>query len=142
MTKCADVMTKNPTCSVPTESVERVAQLMKREDVGPIPIVDNANSKKLIGIVTDRDLVMKVVAEGRDAKHTTVQEVMTRNPVVCREGDDIKQALNAMSQHQVRRIPVVNNNDEVVGIIAQADIATKIEDHKTTGKVVEDISET
>jgi len=141
MTTCADVMTKNPVFSVPTETVDKVAQLMKREDIGPIPIVDNPDSKKLVGIVTDRDLAMKILAEGRDAKHTTVQEVMTRNPVTCSEGDDIKKALDAMTQHQVRRIPVVNKNNQVVGIIAQADIATRIDDPKTTGKVVEEISE-
>jgi len=134
-------MTKNPVFGVPTDTVDKVAQLMKREDVGPIPIVDNAHSKKLVGMVTDRDLAMKIVAEGRDAKRTQVQEVMTTTLFTCREGDDIKQALDVMSQHQIRRIPVVNNNHEVVGIIAQADIATRINDPKTTGKVVEEISE-
>ena len=141
MTTCADVMTRNPVFGVPTDRVDKVAQLMKREDVGPIPIVDNPESKKLVGIVTDRDLAMKIVAEGRDAKRTQVQEVMTTILFTCREGDDIQQALDAMSQHQVRRIPVINNNHEVVGIIAQADIATRIDDPKTTGKVVEEISE-
>ena len=141
MTTCADVMTKNPVFGVPTDMVDKVAQLMKREDVGPIPIVDNPESKRLVGMVTDRDLAMKIVAEGRDAKRTQVQEVMTTTLFTCREGDDIKQALATMSQHQVRRIPVVNNNHEVVGIIAQADIATRIDDPKTTGKVVEEISE-
>jgi CBS domain-containing protein len=134
-------MTRNPVFGVPTDRVDKVAQLMKREDVGPIPIVDNPESKKLVGIVTDRDLAIKIVAEGRDAKRTQVQEVMTTILFTCREGDDIKQALDAMSQHQVRRIPVINNNHEVVGIIAQADIATRIDDPKTTGKVVEEISE-
>jgi CBS domain-containing protein len=139
MTKCSELMTKNPVVAVASDTVEKVARLMKAEDIGPVPIVQDKSSKKLIGIVTDRDLALKVVAEGRDPRSTRVEEVMTRDPVACREGDDLKKALDAMSKHQVRRIPVVDNNNEIVGIIAQADVATH-EDAKTTGKVVEDIS--
>jgi CBS domain-containing protein len=140
MTKCVEVMTKNPVFAVATDTVDKVAQLMKKEDVGPIPVVDKKDSKKLIGIVTDRDLAMKIVAEGRDPKKTRVEEVMTRNPVTCREDDDLKKALDAMTHHQVRRIPVVNDKGQIVGIIAQADIATRVEDPRTTARVVEQIS--
>jgi CBS domain-containing protein len=139
MTKCKDVMTRNPVVSVASDTVEHVAKLMKAEDIGPVPIVQDQNSKKLIGIVTDRDLAMKIVAEGRDPQRTRVEEVMTRDPVTCHEGDDLKEALDAMRKHQVRRIPVIDNNEHIVGIIAQADVAIH-EDAKTTGKVVEDIS--
>jgi len=139
MTRCSDVMTRNPVVSVASDTVDHIARLMKAEDIGPVPIVQDKNSKKLIGIVTDRDLVVKVVAEGRDPRSTRVEEVMTRDPVACRESDDLKKALDAMSKHQVRRIPVVDDNDKLIGIIAQADVATH-EDAKTTGKVVEDIS--
>ena len=139
MTKISDVMTKNPVVAVASDTVDKVAKLMRSQDIGPVPIVQDHNNRKLIGIVTDRDLVVKVMAEGRDAKSTRVEEVMTRNPVSVREGDDLKKALDVMSHHQVRRVPVVDNNDHIVGIIAQADVANT-EDPKTTGKVVEQIS--
>jgi CBS domain-containing protein len=139
MTKVNDVMTRNPVVAVSTDTVDKVARMMRTEDIGPVPIVQDQTNKKLIGIVTDRDLVVKVLAEGRDARNTRVEEVMTRNPVSVREGDDLKKVLDAMKHHQVRRVPVVDNNDHIVGIVAQADVATK-EDAKTTGKVVEEIS--
>ncbi len=140
MATCRDVMTANPTCCVPTETVQHVAQLMKNENVGPIPVTESQNSKKLVGIVTDRDLVLKVLAEGRSPQDVSVEEVMTRNPVTCRETDDVDNAMQAMSQHQVRRIPIVNDRNEIVGIIAQADIATRVEQPRKTADVVEEIS--
>ena len=139
MTKITDVMTKNPVVAVGSDTVDKVAKLMRSQDIGPVPIVQDHDNRKLIGIVTDRDLVVKVMAEGRDAKSTKVEEVMTRNPVAVREGDDLKKVLDVMSHHQVRRVPVVDTNDLLVGIVAQADVANS-EDAKTTGKVVEQIS--
>src|SRR5690606_6796322 len=93
MATCRDVMTTNPTTCVPSETVEHVARLMKSEDVGPIPVIESQNSKKLVGIVTDRDLVLKVLAEGRNPKEMKVEDVMTRNPVTCRENDDVENAM-------------------------------------------------
>ncbi|GAB4515076.1 MAG: CBS domain-containing protein [Anaerolineae bacterium] len=140
MTTCSDVMTTNPTCCVSTDTVERAAQMMKAEDVGSIPVVESQNTKRLVGIVTDRDLVLKVLAAGPNGHDQAVGDVMTHDPVACRERDDLNKALQAMSDHQVRRIPIVNDQHEVVGIVAQADIATRTEQpHKTAG-VVEDIS--
>jgi CBS domain-containing protein len=140
MNTVREVMTSNPTCALPTDTVHRVAQLMKSENVGPIPVVESHNSKKLVGIVTDRDLVLKVLAEGRNGQDTTVEAVMSRNPVSCRENDNLDQAYQAMSQHQIRRIPIVNDRNEIVGIIAQADIATRVEQPNKTAEVVEEIS--
>src|SRR5438067_1736673 len=135
MTKISDVMTKNPVVAVASDTVDKVAKLMRSNDIGPVPVVDDQKNRRLIGIVTDRDLVVKVMAEGRDAQNTRIEEVMTRNPVSVREGDDLKKVLDLMSHHQVRRVPVVDNNDQIVGIVAQADVANT-EDPKTTGKVV------
>jgi len=132
-------MTKNPVVAIASDTVDKVAKLMRSQDIGPVPIVQDRNNRKLIGIVTDRDLVVKVIAEGLDANTTRVEEVMTRNPVSVREGDDLKKVLDVMSHHQVRRVPVVDTNDQIVGIVAQADVANT-EDPKTTGKVVEQIS--
>lgn len=138
--RCSEVMTKDPVCCVPNDTVQRAAQLMKSADVGPIPVVSDQQARRLIGIITDRDLAVKVVAEARDATSTTVEEVMTTGVKACRAGDDLQKALNVMGEHQVRRIPVVDENDHIVGIIAQADVATQVEEPKKTAEVVEEIS--
>ena len=140
MTKCSEVMTKHVVCCLPDDMVSEVAQLMKREDVGPIPVVEDIETKKLVGIVTDRDLALKIVAEERDPKSTKVKEVMTRDLVTCKADDDIKKAIDAMVKHQLRRIPVVENGNKVVGIIAQADVATRLDQPKRTAEVVKEIS--
>ena len=141
MTKCSDVMTRNPVCATPEDTVASVARLMKENDIGPVPIVDNQNSKRLVGIVTDRDLALNVVAEGRDPQTTPVRQVMTTGVVTCRDHDDIEVALDAMSTHQLRRVPVVDDGNMLLGIIAQADIATRMNEPEKTGEVVKDISE-
>ena len=141
MTKCSDVMTRNPVSARPDDTVASVARLMKENDIGPVPIVDDNNSKRLVGIVTDRDLALKVVAAGRDPQTTPVREVMTTNVITCRDDDDIETALDAMSTQQLRRIPVVDDGNMLLGIIAQADIATRMDSPEKTGEVVKDISE-
>ena len=141
MKTCADVMTKDPVCALPEDSVRKVAEVMRSQDIGPVPIVDSLDRRLLVGIVTDRDLALKVVAEGRDADTTPVGDVMTRDLVSCREDDDVSKALNAMSNMQLRRIPVVDRDGRIVGIIAQADVATRLDEPEKTGEVVKDISE-
>ena len=141
MKKCNEVMTKNPVCCLPNDMVAKVAQLMKSKDIGPVPIIENEQTKKMVGIVTDRDLALKIVAEGRDAKSTKAEEVMTRKVVTCRGEDDVQKALDAMSEHQLRRIPVVDNDNRIVGIIAQADVATRVDQPAKTAEVVKDISQ-
>ena len=141
MKKCNEVMTKHPVCCLPNDMVAKVAQLMKSKDIGPVPIIENEQTKKLVGIVTDRDLALKIVAEGRDAKSTKAEEVMTRKVVTCRGEDDVQKALDAMSEHQLRRIPVVDNDNRIVGIIAQADVATRVDQPAKTAEVVKDISQ-
>ena len=140
MKKCSELMTKNPVCCLPNSMVAEVAQLMKRENIGPIPVIENEQSRKLVGIVTDRDLALKIVAEGRDAKSTKVEAVMTRNVVTCRADDDLQKALDAMSEHQLRRIPVVDNDNKILGIIAQADVATRVNQPEKTAAMVKGIS--
>ena len=141
MKKCSDVMTKDLVYSSPTDTVADVAQLMKKEDIGPVLIVsDKDNGKRLVGIVTDRDLAIKVVGEGRDPKRTKVAEVMTEKVITCRMDDDVQNALKAMAQYQLRRIPVVDNTGMLVGIISQADVATRVNEPKKTAEVVKEIS--
>ena len=104
-----------------------------------MPVIDSHEKKHLIGIVTDRDLALKVVAEGLDSRKTTVEKVMSGKMVVCKVDDDWQIALDAMAQHQLRRIPVVDEQGRIAGIIAQADVA-RIEEPEATAKVVEEIS--
>jgi CBS domain-containing protein len=141
MKKCDVVMTKNPVCCLPNDMVAKVAQLMKRDNIGPIPVIENEQTRKLVGIVTDRDLAMKIVAEGRDANSTKVEAVMTRKVVTCRAEDDLQKALDAMSEHQLRRIPIVDNDNKILGIIAQADVATRVNQPEKTAEMVKEISQ-
>jgi CBS domain-containing protein/osmotically-inducible protein OsmY len=138
--KCKDLMTRNPEACVYTDTAARVGQMMKSEDVGPIPIVAGRGDKHLIGIVTDRDLALKVVAEGRDPNSVRVEEIMSRDVVSCRPEDDVERALHSMTERKVRRIPIVDQNGKLVGIISQADAARKL-DEEETGEVVREISE-
>jgi CBS domain-containing protein len=141
MKKCREVMTANPSTAMPTDTAQSVAQLMQKEDIGLVPVVDNAQTQKLMGVVTDRDLALKVVAQGQDAKQTRVEAVMTRQLFTCQPEDDLQKALDAMGQHQVRRVPVVNQQGALVGIIAQADVATRGGKPAQTGEVVKEISQ-
>jgi CBS domain-containing protein len=138
--KCKEVMTNPPICCLPNDTVIKAAELMKSENIGPILVIENDQTQKLVGIVTDRDLALKVVAEGRDAKSTKVEAVMTRKVVTCRAEDDLQKALDAMAEHQLRRIPVVDNDNKVVGIIAQADVATRVDQPEKTAAMVKGIS--
>jgi CBS domain-containing protein len=139
--KCSGIMSEDPTACRPTDTVVEAARLMKVNDVGPIPVVDDNKNRRLVGILTDRDIAVRVVAEARDANATTIEEVMTRDLVTVGPDDDVERALNAMEEHQVRRIPVVDGDGRLVGIIAQADIAARMEAPAKTAEVVERISQ-
>ena len=139
--KCRDVMTEELVFCTPGDTVSKVAQLMKREDIGPVLIVDNERSKTLVGIVTDRDLALKVVGEGRDPKNTKVEDVMTRKLITCHADDNVENAMKAMAQYQLRRIPVVDENMKLVGIISQADVATRVDEPERTAEVLKEISQ-
>jgi CBS domain-containing protein len=135
VTQIRDLMTENPSSCERTTPVAEAAKVMAREDVGPIPVVDG---DRLVGLVTDRDLVLRVLAEGRDPQSTTVGEVASSALVTVSPDDSLDQALKLLAQHQVRRLPVVED-DRLVGIVAQADIARHA-DEVQTGEVVEEIS--
>ena len=138
--KCSDVMTRHLTCCTPGDTVHVAAQSMKAQSVGAMPVIDSHEHKHVVGIVTDRDLAMKVVAEALDSRKTKVEDVMSRKLVTCKIDDYWQVALDAMAKHQVRRIPVVDAQGRIEGIISQADVAIRIEEPKATAKVVEEIS--
>jgi len=133
-------MTPNPVCCVGGDSVVKAAQLMNSENVGSLPVVDTEQSKRLLGIVTDRDLTLKVLGENRDPQNTQVDEVMTYDPATCYPDDDLSKALDAMSEYQIRRVPVIDMEGRIVGIIAQADIALYSNNAEKTAAVIEEIS--
>lgn len=140
MEKCSDVMTKHPICCLPDDNVIRVGQMMKNKNIGSIPVVQNELTRKLIGIVTDRDLALKIVAVGLDPRTVIVEDVMMRGIVTCHTDDVLEMVMDAMSLHQLRRIPVVDHDHRIVGIISQADVATRINQPEKTAEVVKEIS--
>ncbi len=135
MAQIREIMTQNPKTCGPQDSVVDVAKLMASEDVGPIPVVEG---DKLVGIVTDRDIVVRVVAEGRDAQSTTLGEIASSEVATVSPDDDLDRALEVMGSKQIRRLPVVQGQ-RLVGIVAQADVARHADETKV-GDVVEDIS--
>jgi CBS-domain-containing membrane protein len=140
MKTCSDIMTPDPVSCLATDSIEHVARLMQSEDIGSLPVVDDERSRQVVGIVTDRDLAVNALTQRGDGHNLTVEMVMTHNPVTCREHDGIDKAMKAMADYQVRRMPIVNDQNELVGIIAQADIATRTEEPVRTADVIEEIS--
>ena len=132
-----EVMTSNPSTVEATEPVIAAAKLMRDEDVGIAPIVEG---ERLIGTVTDRDITIRVVAEGKDPQSTTVREIASTQLVTIDPQQGLDEALRLMAQHQVRRIPVVEEDGRLVGVVAQADVARAGHDAKT-GQVVEEISQ-
>ena len=141
MKTCEEIMTPNPICCLPTDSVKKVSETMLREDLGSIPVIDNDQSQKVIGILTDRDLVLKVMAAGINPKRTKVEAVMTRKVVSCRADDDVEKAIDSMSKNQLRRIIVVNEEYKILGIISQADVATRVNKPQKTADLVKDVSQ-
>jgi CBS domain-containing protein len=137
---CSEIMTRDPVVITANDTVQKAAELMKEYDIGPLPVVDEETSRKLVGIITDRDIVLNVLAQKKDAAKTKVSEVMTPDPVTCRESESLNDALDKMSSYQIRRIPVADDNNRIVGIIAQADVATRIENPEVAGEVVQEVS--
>jgi CBS domain-containing protein len=137
--KIKDIMTKEPTTVTPNTTVREAARLMQREDTGILPVVEEG--KKLLGVITDRDIAIRVVAEARDAS-TPVSEVMSKGRLVTLQPDaDVEDAMEKMADEQVRRIPIVDDRDTLLGIVAQADIVRKARDDKKSERMVEKISE-
>ena len=132
-----DIMTTNPSTIEPDQSVVEAAKIMKQEDAGVVPVTENG---RLTGMVTDRDIAIRVVAEGKDPQSTRVGEVASQNLVTIDPQQDLDEALRLMAKHQVRRLPVVEEDGRLVGVVAQADVAREGDDTKT-GQVVEEISQ-
>ncbi len=134
MRKISEVMTSNPKVVRPDETVQNAAKLMADLDVGAIPVCDG---RKLQGMITDRDIAVRAMAEGRGGD-TKVSDVMTRDIVWCTEDDDTQEVLSRMADAQIRRIPVVDQDKNLVGIVALGDLA--LEDEENVDETLRDIS--
>jgi CBS domain-containing protein len=133
-----DVMTPNPATVSEKDSIRDAARIMASEDTGVVPVVDG---KRVIGMITDRDIVVRLVAEGKDPANAKVNEAMTKTVRSVKEDAPINEVLNLMSSAQVRRVPVVNEKQELVGIVSIGDIASETNQDSKVGNTVENISE-
>ena len=138
-TKIVDVMTRHPRAVAADTSVREAARLMEGDDVGSLPVVETGGAARLIGVLTDRDIALRVVAAGRDPETTPVSEVASRDVVTVTPDDDLDDALTRMARAQVRRLPVVAGEGELVGMLSQADL-TRVTKEKNVGESVGAIS--
>ena len=133
-----DVMTPNPECVSEKDSIRDVARIMKDTDTGVVPVVDG---KKILGLITDRDIVVRGLAEGKNLEDLRVNELMTKNVRSVREDATINETLALMSSAEIRRVAVVNASDELVGIVSLGDISRDANVDGKVGQTVEQISE-
>ena len=131
-----ELMTENPRTIEPSQPVQEAARIMRDEDAGVVPIVEG---ERLVGVITDRDIAIRVVAEGKDAQQTSVRDAASTNLVTIDPQQNLDEALRLMAKHQVRRLPVVEEDGRLVGVVAQADVARHTDDQRT-GELVEEIS--
>ena len=137
--KARDIMTQNPRVVTPETPVQEAARLMKSEDTGVLPVVEIECSRRLIGMITDRDIAIRAVAQGK-GPDTPVREVMSKDIKYCYDDEDLEHVAKNMGDIQVRRLPVVNREKRLVGIVSLGDIAQN-EDHSTTGEAAAGVSQ-
>jgi CBS domain-containing protein len=135
-TKVREVMTDRPRCVTMETPISEVAQLMESEDIGSLPVLEG---DQLAGMITDRDIVVRAIAQGKDPRGMPVREVASRELVTVYADDDLSNALKKMASQQVRRLPVVDEENRLVGVLAQADVALEVKE-KAVGEMVEEIS--
>jgi len=137
-----EIMTDNPVCCTPMDSIKTAASQMRDNNCGILPVVDSLDTKKLLGLVTDRDLVCRVLADSTDCSMATVQQAMSTGKLwTVNPTSSVDEVLEKMEEGQVRRIPVVDDNGIVTGIISTADIALELDEPDEIAEVFEEISE-
>jgi CBS domain-containing protein len=134
-----EVMTTDPTCCTPETGLQEVAQMMVKCDCGCIPVVDTADSKMPIGMITDRDITCRVVAQGRNPLDLTARDAMTATVVSVTPDTSFEECLNVMETSQIRRVAVVDENGCLCGIVAQADVALNANE-SATAEVIQEVS--
>jgi len=140
--KAQDIMSRNPATVTPSTRVRQAAKLMKDQDVGIVPVVEDGggSSRRLVGLLTDRDIAIRLVAEGRDPDTVEVRELMSGSPKTARADDDVSKVMDLMGREQVRRVPIVDERGALVGIVAQADIVLEAPNESKAEDTVEKIS--
>jgi CBS domain-containing protein len=133
-----EVMSRNPVALSPTATIEEAVEKMTKMDCGFIPVCEN---DRLIGMVTDRDIIIRAISKGKNPATTPLREVMTESVFYCFEGDDIQKAMESMRDQQVHRLVVLNNDKKLTGIISLGDLARKSHNTKLCGEALEGISE-
>jgi CBS domain-containing protein len=136
--KVKEVMTKKPETVHPQSGLQAAAQLMRKVDIGSLPVVKDG---RLQGILTDRDIAVRAVAENRDMATTLVDDVMSRDVVVVEEDQDVAEAARLMQANQIRRLPVVSHEGRLTGILSMADLAVDVGDREATGDTLQAVSE-
>jgi CBS domain-containing protein len=134
----ANVMTRGAECVRPSNSLQEAAEKMRNLDVGTLPVCGERD--RLVGMITDRDITVRAVAQGSDARTTTVHYVMTPDVVYCFEDQDVQQAARLMQENQVRRLVVLSRDKRLVGIVSLGDLAVETGDEKLAGKTLEEVS--
>jgi CBS domain-containing protein len=137
--RASEIMTRDPAVVTADDSVRRAVELMKEQDVGLIPVVESVNSRRLVGVITDRDVALRVVGEGVPADGT-VQQFMSEGVHTAKADDDVDSVMNLMGREQVRRIPIVDERGSVVGIVSQADVVLEGADARKVDRTIEKIS--
>jgi CBS domain-containing protein len=135
-TKVRDVMTAGPVCVTPDTPVSVVAEVMESDNIGAVPVVEN---DRLTGMITDRDIVIRAIARGKDPRGMPVREIYSTDIVAVTPDDKVKDVVSIMADQQIRRIPVIDKEQHLVGVVSQADIALEAKE-KTVGEMVEEIS--
>jgi CBS domain-containing protein len=135
--KVREAMTANPVCCVPTDTAQKVAQMLRDQNVGSMPVVADEQSRQLVGMITDRDICCLTVADGLDPKKTFIEKFISAQIITCRDGENLDKCEKAMQEHQVRRILVVDGEGRCIGIISQADVALKDKPEKISRTVAE-----
>ncbi len=120
--KVGEIMTRNPTFCDASSSVEEAAELMRRADVGILPVTEGPLNKKVVGVVTDRDMCKAVLALGQNPAYVFVRECMTRDPVCCHADDDVNRVVRIMAQRKIRRVPVIDDKGNINGMIGLGDL--------------------
>jgi CBS domain-containing protein len=137
--KVSDIMTPNPECCTPDDNLVDAAKIMEKIDVGFIPIVESRDTRKAIGVLTDRDIAIRAVAQGRDPNECTVKDVMTDDLVCIGPDESAERAKELMEEHQLHRVLVCDEQGSAVGVVATADVARALSEHEV-GETTKSIS--
>jgi len=135
--KIREVMSRDPVCCVLGDSAQTVGKILCDRNIGSMPVVVDHQSRKIVGMITDRDLCCSVIAKGMNPKTTQIGKLIVSAPVTCRDGENIETCERLMQEHQIRRIPIVDAQERVIGIVAQADLALKDTPERVSKTVAE-----